>query len=99
MYFRAAGGYERNILLAGQLNEKVLFNDPDHEQARTMQMLAERLRRARNPPLTQDVQSFTFKPLPTDIGNTIQPGQKDPVKYAVNCEAYSACVPVDRGKK
>jgi hypothetical protein len=101
MYFHAPEGVERNIVLCEQWNDKALANDPDNVQSQNMQayMLAERLRRVKNPPVITDVQSFTFTPLPTDIGNRFNPGDRGEKTYSVCCEACSAAVPVDRDKK
>ena len=96
LLFHGIGGHVRNVLLAEQWNDKALVNTNDAGPW-TMQgyLLAERLRRVKNAPLTQEVIPFPFKPLPTDVL------EKQPAKitYNVSCEACGKSVPVDGGKK
>ena len=57
-------------------------------------MLAERLRRVENAPLTQEMIKFPFKHLPTDFLE-----KPENQTCNVSCEACSTAVPIDGGKK
>jgi hypothetical protein len=100
MYF-LGHAVERNFLLAEHWNEKTLANDPDEgrETARTLQavLLSWRLRRVESAPLTDQVLSFTYKPLPTDA--SIHGSFEDVCRMAVDCEVCATPVPLDGRKK
>jgi hypothetical protein len=58
-----------------------------------MYLLAERLRRVKDAPLSEEIQPFTFTPLATDYG------KNDTHTCALMCAACSAIVSLDKGKK
>ena len=108
MHFAGLEGFERNVLMAGRWIDKALATNYDDDAMIRKHMLnmqtfllAERLRRAKNVPLTQEIIPFKFKPLPTDVL------EKDDVSnethtYNVSCEVCEVCaaaVTVDGGKK
>ena len=92
---------ERNFLLAEHWNEKTLANDPDEgrETARTLQalLLSWRLGRVESAPLTDQVLSFTYKPLPTDA--SIRGLDEGVCRMIVHCEVCATPVPMDGRKK
>jgi hypothetical protein len=100
MYF-LGHAVERNFLLAEHWNEKTIANDPDEgrETARTLQavLLSWRLRRVESAPLTDQVLSFTYKPLPTDA--SIHGLDEDVCRMSVDCEVCATPVPMDGRKK
>jgi len=100
MYFHG-DGVERNFLLAEHWNEKTIANDPDEERqtARTLQalLLSWRLGRVESAPLTDQVLSFTYKPLPTDA--SIHGSYKDVCRIIVDCEVCTNPIPLDGRKK
>jgi hypothetical protein len=92
---------ERNFLLAEHWNEKTLANDPDErrENARTLQafLISWRLSRVESAPLTDQVISFTYKPLPTDA--SIRGLDEGVCRMIVHCEVCATPVPMDGRKK
>ena len=102
MYFHRFGGLERSVLIAEQWNDKALANAGNHQDTAGMtrsmqrQLLAERLRRVKNAPLTQEMIPFTFKRIPTD---DVEKQDAQTPRHSVSCEACGNAVFVDRGKK